>query len=240
MFVQRGCRNSKFSSNWSRAERLRWFLAYPCVEHRPTWIIGKLSEMLCLPTMSFIYKRQASSSASVYSPCGGRRRTAPHLHLSGREGADARQERKSWDTIRGQLPLAAPEPLNNQLVRGRERPQVVNRTCFPLLKCLIEQAGGGGDSIPLSQVQSAVCQTVGGQESNIRRWFWTCDGQKRCSTDRPFIKRWIPVICAWQAPLLRHLLLFPTSVFEIEHRPLRLHSGGWEYTALLSNWLSKG
>lgn len=48
-------------------------------------------------------------------------------------GADDGQERKSWDCIRGRLPLAAPKLPNNQLVCGRERPQVVNLTCFSVV-----------------------------------------------------------------------------------------------------------
>lgn len=58
----------------------------------------------------------------------------------GRVGADDGQQRKSWDSIRGRLPLTAPEPQNNQPVCGSERSPVVNRTCFPLLKRLMEQA----------------------------------------------------------------------------------------------------
>lgn len=54
--------------------------------------------------------------------------------------ADDGQQRKSWDSIRGRLPLTAPEPQNNQPVCGSERSPVVNRTCFPLLKRLMEQA----------------------------------------------------------------------------------------------------
>lgn len=232
----------QISSSWSRTKRLSWFLAYRCVERRPTWITGKLSEMLCLPTMSFIYKCQASSLASVPPPWEGWRRTAPHLHLSGRGGADDSQERKWWDSVRGQLPLTAPEPQNNQLVCGSERPQVANRTCFPLLKCLIEQLWGGGDHISLSQVQSAVFQTVGG-ESRIEKAAFECVTGRRgayWSSPHKKMSSCRVCVCAWQAALHRQLLLFPTSVFEIERRPVWARGVASEYRVLLSNWLSKG
>lgn len=87
-----------------------------------------------------------------FLPLSVLRRTAPHLHMSeegegGRVRTDDSQERKSWDSIRGRLPLTARDPQNNQVVCGSERPKVMNRTCFPLLKCLTEEALGGGDNI---------------------------------------------------------------------------------------------
>lgn len=61
------------------------------------------------------------------------RGTASHLQLPGWEGgrgdgADLRQDRKSWDCVGGRLPLTVPKPRSNQLVCGRERAPGVNHT----------------------------------------------------------------------------------------------------------------
>lgn len=81
----------------------------------------------------------------------------------GRVGADECQERKSWDWIRGQVPLTAPKPQSNRLICGRERPRVVQRTCFPSFIGFDWAGVRGGASVSLSHVKSAAYQTVRGR-----------------------------------------------------------------------------
>lgn len=89
---------SEYAGNlWQRGDThsVR-FVASQRVEHHSTWIIGKLSEKLCVPTVfALSYAEcQASSLASVSSPWVGWRRTAPHLRLS--DGGGRRQSGSRW------------------------------------------------------------------------------------------------------------------------------------------------
>lgn len=115
-----------------------------------TWLTGKLLWNVICPHYVCLFRIQISS------PCFG----FCFLSLSGLEEDSSTPAAVRWRAGRrsgsrwwpreeivglqwgdGFLSLL-PECQNNRLICGRERPQVANRTCFPLLKSLIEQAWG--------------------------------------------------------------------------------------------------
>lgn len=158
-------------------------------------------------------EEDSSTPASVKIERGGRQ--------SGEQMITKRGNRGTF--IRGQLPLIAPEPPNDLLVCGRERPRVVNCTCFPLLKAFDIEQGGG--SISQSQVKSAAYQTVRGR-SQIKSWAWMCDRHQKSNTDRPFIKKKFLSNARRKGPC-------SGSFFSFQHLSLRLSTDLFNCTVLV-------